>query len=53
MFTARDPAINRLKQEQKIGRPNSTMLMQEGAKDTKKLIKKKFDLPNARARDPT
>ena len=44
MFSARDSAINRLKQEQKIGRPNSTMIMQEGNKDTKKLIKKKFEI---------
>lgn len=27
--------------------------MQDGEKDTKRLIKKKFDLPNARNRDPT
>ena len=29
------------------------MLMMEGPKETKKMLKKKFDLPNARARDPT
>ena len=34
-------------------RPNSTVLMQIGDKDTKKMIKKKFDLANARQRDPT
>lgn len=34
-------------------RPSSTVLMQVGDKDTKKMIKKKFDLPNARKRDPS
>ena len=29
------------------------MILQEGNKETKKLIKKKFDIPNARSRDPT
>ena len=53
MFSARDPIISRLKQEQKIGRAGSTVIMQDGEKDTKRLIKKKFDLANARNRDPT
>ena len=55
MFSHRDPFVSSLKGDGNAlsNRPSSTVLMQLGDKDTKKLIKKKFDLPNARLRDPT
>ena len=37
----------------RVNRPSSTIIMQAGDKETKKMVKKKFDLPNARQRDPT
>lgn len=51
MFSQRDPLINRLSKV--TDRPSSTILMQIGEKGTKKMIKKKFDIANARNRDPT
>jgi hypothetical protein len=53
MFSHRDPFVSRLQKKGDSNRPGSTILMQNGDKDTKRMIKKKFDLPNARARDPT
>ena len=61
MFSHRDPVVDALGKTgmdkgpvraNGIVRPSSTLIMQIGQKDTKKMIKKKFDLPNARARDP-
>ena len=53
MFSARDPRQNQPDISTISNRPHSTVLMQLGDKDTKKLIKKKFDIANARSRDPT
>jgi len=56
MFSHRDPFVNRLNKGDTVkmsNRPSSTVLMQLGDKDTKKMIKKKFDVANARQRDPT
>ena len=56
MLSHRDPFFNRLNRGDPTtlpNRPGSTVLMQVGDKDVKKLIKKKFDLVNARQRDPT
>ena len=55
-FSHRDPYVNRLNRGEACtmpNRPSSTVLMQLGEKDVKKMIKKKFDLANARQRDPT
>ena len=51
MLSHRDPFFNRLNRGDPTAvpnRPSSTVLMQVGDKDVKKLIKKKFDLVNAR-----
>ena len=56
MFSQRDPLLSRLHNgdgNTLSNRPNSTILMQLGDKDTKKMIKKKFDIANARNRDMT
>jgi len=56
VFSQRDPFLSRLKQGEGApmsNRPSSTVLMQIGDKDVKKMIKKKFDIANARQRDPT
>jgi hypothetical protein len=45
--------VSRLNKGADSNRPSSTILMQLGDKNTKRMIKKKFDLANARARDPT
>jgi len=51
MFSQRDPMLNVLSKV--TDRPGSTILMQIGEKGTKSMIKKKFDIANARHRDPT
>lgn len=53
MFSQRDPFVARLSNKggstaMVTHRPSSTILMQMGEKDTKKMVKKKFDLQNAR-----
>ena len=50
MLSQRDPLISRLHKAEATlsNRPGSTVLMQLGDKDTKKMIKKKFDIANAR-----
>ena len=55
MFSHRDPLLSRLHKEEATlsNRPGSTVLMQIGDKETKRMIKKKFDIANARSRDPT
>lgn len=56
MLSHRDPVVNRLNRGEPgaiPNRPSSTVLMQLGDKEHKKMIKKKFDLANARQRDPT
>lgn len=55
MFSQRDPLVAKLSRDPAdatLNRPSSTILMQDGDKDTKRQIKKRFDLPNARSRDP-
>lgn len=51
MLSHRDPVVNRLNRGDPgalPNRPSSTVLMQLGDKGVKKMIKKKFDLVNAR-----